>query len=102
MTTKIKIKKKSDGSDVLVLAKHPMETGNRKDKKTGEVIPAHFITTMNFSVNGAKVVEASLSQAVSANPLIGVNLKDLKAGDKVSVDWVDNQGKSESAEATVK
>jgi len=102
MTTKIKLKKKSDGYDVLVLAKHPMETGNRKDKKTGKVIPAHYITTMNFAVNGSNAVEASLSQGVSANPLIGTSLKDLKAGDKVSVSWVDNQGGGESAEATVK
>lgn len=102
MTTKIKLKARSDGHDVLVLAKHPMETGNRKDKKTGEVIPAHYITTMNFSVNGAKVVEASLSQAVSTNPLIGTSLSGLKAGDTVTVDWVDNTGGAESAEATVK
>ncbi|MCP4009988.1 MAG: thiosulfate oxidation carrier complex protein SoxZ [Proteobacteria bacterium] len=102
MTTKIKLKKKSNGHDVLVLAKHPMETGNRKDKKTGKVIPAHYITTMNFSVNGTNVVEASLSQGVSANPLIGTSLSGLKAGDKVTVSWVDNQDGGESAEATVK
>jgi sulfur-oxidizing protein SoxZ len=102
MTTKIKLKKKSDGHDVLVLAKHPMETGNRKDKKTGKIVPAHYITTMNFAVNGNNVVEASLSQGVSANPLIGTNLAGLKAGDVVSVSWVDNQDGGESAEATVK
>lgn len=102
MTTKIKIKKAPNGHAVLVLAKHPMETGNRKDKETGEVIPAHYITTMNFSVNGTQAVEASLSQAVSTNPLIGTSLSGLKSGDKVTVDWVDNKGGSESAEATVK
>ena len=32
--TKMKIKKdKSGGHVVMVLVKHPMETGNRKDKK---------------------------------------------------------------------
>jgi sulfur-oxidizing protein SoxZ len=102
MTTKIKLKKKSDGHDVLVLAKHPMETGNRKDKKTGKLVPAHYITTMNFAVNGNNIVEASLSVGVSANPLIGTNLKDLKAGDTVTESWVDNQDGGESAEATVK
>ena len=102
MTTKIKIKKAPNGHAVLVLAKHPMETGNRKDKETGEVIPAHYITTMNFSVNGTPAVEASLSQAVSTNPLIGTSLSGLKSGDTVKVDWVDNKGESETAEATVK
>lgn len=102
MATKIKLKKKSNGHDVLVLAKHPMETGNRKDKKTGKLVPAHYITSMNFSVNGTNAVEASLSQGVSANPLIGVSLSSLKAGDTVSVSWVDNQDMSDTAEATVK
>lgn len=102
MTTKIKIKQKENGHDVLVLAKHPMETGNRKDKKTGKLIPAHYITSMIFAVNGNDVVEASLSQGVSKNPLIGANLAGLKAGDTVTVSWVDNQDGGESAEAVVK
>ena len=102
MATKIKLKKKSNGHDVLVLAKHPMETGNRKDKKTGKLVPAHYITTMNFSVNGNVAVEASLSQGVSTNPLIGTSLSDLKTGDTVNVTWVDNMENTESAETTVK
>lgn len=101
MTTKVKLRKKADGYDVLVLAKHPMETGNRKDKKTGKKIPAHFITNMDVAVNGALVATAHLSQGVSKNPLIGTNV-DAKSGDKVTVTWTDNQGGTESAEATVK
>ena len=79
-----------------------METGNRKDKTSGKVIPAHYITTMTFSVNGNAAAEVSLSQGVSVNPLIGVSIPGLKAGDMVTVSWVDNQGGGESAEATVK
>ena len=49
-STKMKIKKsKSGGYEVMVLAKHPMETGLRKDKKTGNKIPEHFIENMEFS-----------------------------------------------------
>ncbi len=103
MATKMKIKKgKTGGHDVLVLAKHPMETGNRKDKKTGETIPAHFIQTMVFSVNGTEVAQANLSQGISANPLIGINITSAKAGDAVSVAWTDNKGESDSAESAVK
>jgi sulfur-oxidizing protein SoxZ len=102
MATKMKIKTGSSGGhDVLVLAKHPMETGNRKDQKTGEVIPAHFIKTMIFSVNGTQVAQANLSQGVSANPLVGINIQNAKAGDKVTVSWTDNKGESDSAEETV-
>ena len=102
MATKMKIKSgEGGGQEVLVLAKHPMETGNRKDKKTGELVPAHFIQTMIFSVNGTEVTQVNLSQGVSANPLVGIEVA-ANSGDTVSVTWVDNQGQSESAEGTVK
>lgn len=101
MATKVKIKKTESGYDVLALAKHPMETGQRKDKKTGQVVPAHYITNMEFAVNGTTAAVAHLSQGVSKNPLIGVNVS-ANPGDKVTVSWVDNKGESDSGEATVK
>ena len=103
MATKMKIKKSKDGGyQILVLAKHPMETGNRKDKKTGKKIPKHFIQTMTFHLNGTPVAQANLSQGVSKNPLIGVSLSGANSGDKVSVNWIDNTGGTGSVEATVK
>jgi sulfur-oxidizing protein SoxZ len=41
----IRIKAKAKGSDVTVkaLMTHKMETGLRKDNKTGKLIPAHYI-----------------------------------------------------------
>ena len=44
MAIKSKAKVVDSGVGVKVLIKHPMETGLRKDKKTGEPIPAHFIS----------------------------------------------------------
>lgn len=103
MSTKMKIKKSAEGGyEVMVLAKHPMETGLRKDSKTGEKIPAHFIKTMEFSLNGTPVAQADLGTGVSANPLISVTLGDAKPGDTISVSWADNKGEAGSAEAAVK
>tara|TARA_Y100000766_G_C18438606_1_gene380272 strand:- start:130 stop:441 length:312 start_codon:yes stop_codon:yes gene_type:complete len=100
--TKMKFKKsKTEGYEVMVLAKHPMETGLRKDKKTGEKIPAHFIETMDFSVNGTLVAQAILSMRVSKNPLIGMNLPEAKAGDLVSVSWTDNKGQTGGTEKVI-
>lgn len=102
MTTKMKIKPGDNGGyDVLVLAKHPMETGLRKDSKTGELIPAHFIQTMVFSVNGTEVAQANLNQGISANPLVGISISNAKPGDTVSVKWTDNKGESDGTEATI-
>ena len=102
-STKMKINKSKGGRyEVMVLAKHPMETGLRKDKKTGEKIPEHFIENMEFAVNGEVVAQANLGTGVSKNPLIGVGIPNAKPGDKVTVSWVDNKGESDSAEKAVK
>jgi len=54
MAGSIKVKAKLENDEVTVkaLITHPMETGLRKDKKTGETIPAHFIQEVVCSCNG--------------------------------------------------
>ncbi len=90
-----------DVADVKVLMNHPMETGLRKDAKTGQLVPAHYITEVNATVNGAKVLEAGMSGGVSKNPYLGFKVKGVKAGDKVVVSWADNKGDKNTAEATI-
>ncbi len=102
MATKIKARKKGNATEILVLAQHPMETGNRKDKKTKKKIPAHFIKTLVFSINGKSVADAYLSTGVSKNPLVGIRVKNAKSGDKISVSWKDNKGETGSAKTTLK
>ena len=99
--TKIKTRTQRSTTEVLVLVNHPMETGNRKDKKTKQKIPAHYIQKMTFEHNGKVVAEANLGPAVSKNPLTAIEIKGAKAGNKVKVSWSDNKGESGGAEATV-
>jgi len=101
-TTKMRIKKSGDGYQVLVLVSHPMETGTRKDKKTGKLVPPHYIETMTFSLNGKPVAEADMGTGVSKNPLIGISLTNAKPGDKVSIHWSDNKGETGSVASVVK
>jgi sulfur-oxidizing protein SoxZ len=90
-----------DVADVKVLMNHPMETGQRKDAKTGQLIPAHYITDVTASVNGIKVLTGGLSGGVSKNPYLGFKVKGATAGEKVVVTWADNKGDKNSAEATI-
>lgn len=99
--TKMKIRKKGGETEILVLVNHPMETGNRKDKKTKKKIPAHYIQKMTFEVNGKAVADANLGPAVSKNPLVGIRVAGVKKGSKVIVKWSDNKGESGGANATV-
>jgi len=87
--------------EVLVLVNHPMETGMRKDKASGKVVPAHFIQELKLERNGKTAVVTNLGVAVSENPLLGFRMKDAKNGDKLKVTWKDNKGESGTAEGTV-
>ena len=90
-----------DAADVKVLMNHPMETGQRKDAKTGQLVPAHYITEVTAALNGTPVLKGGMSGGVSKNPYLGFKIKGAKAGDKVTVNWVDNTGDKNSAEATI-
>jgi sulfur-oxidizing protein SoxZ len=97
---KIRAAMQGDAADVKVLMNHPMETGQRKDA-SGALVPQHFITTVTATHNGRTVLEAQWSQAVSRNPFLGFRVKGAKAGDKISVSWVDNKGDKSSIDTTV-
>ena len=97
---KIRATLQGDTADVRILVLHPMETGQRRDGK-GEIVPLHFIQSVVVTQNGRTVLDAQWSQAISRNPFLGLRIKGAKAGDKISVTWVDNKGDKRTDEATV-
>lgn len=101
-TIKIRAKLKGGVCEVKALIKHPMETGLRKDKKTGKEIPAHFIQEVTCQHNGKTVMSADWGTAVSSNPYLSFNFKGAKKGDKFKLSWKDNMGESDSAEEAIK
>lgn len=98
---KIRATMAGDIADIKVLMNHPMETGQRKDAKTGQLVPAHFISEVTATLNGKTVMDAEWSGAISKNPYMGFKVKGAKVGDKVTVTWKDNTGATNSADATV-
>ena len=99
---KIRAKVKKDACEVKALIKHPMETGLRKDKKTGKVIPAKFIQEVNCQHNGKDVMNAVWGGAISTNPYVSFIINGVAKGDTISLSWVDNTGEKDSAEDQVK
>ena len=94
---RIKTRKVGSASEILTMVNHPMETGQRKDKKTGKKIPAHHIEKLNVELNGKLVASANLGAAISKRPLVGIRVKGaLKVGDKIKVSWNDNMKESGS------
>ena len=99
---KIRAKAKDGVTTVKTLMSHPMETGLRKDSKTGELIPANHITEVTAEHNGKTVMSANWGGAISKNPYLSFRFKGGAAGDTIKISWVDNMGKSDSAEAPIK
>lgn len=99
---KIRAKVKSGEAKVKCLISHPMEIGLRKDKKTGKLIPAHFIQEVVCEHGGKTVMNAQWSGAISKNPFLSFEFTGAKSGDMIKVSWVDNTGKSDSTEAEMK
>ncbi|MGD8570103.1 MAG: thiosulfate oxidation carrier complex protein SoxZ [Gammaproteobacteria bacterium] len=99
---RIRARLKGDVTEVKALMSHVMETGLRKDKKTGKKIPAHFIKEVKCDHNGKQVLLANWSVAVSKNPYLSFKFKGGKKGDTVTIAWNDNKGESATADEKIK
>ncbi len=100
----MKIRATAKDGEVLVkaLIKHPMETGLRKDAKTGELIPAHHVKELIATWKGKVVLTAFWGTGVSRNPYISFKFKGGQAGDDLTLSWVDNNGTRDSKTVKIK
>ena len=99
---KVRAKVKKGEAKVKCLISHPMETGLRKDKKSGKLIPAHFIQEVLCEHGGKTVINAQWNATISKNPFLSFEFSGAKAGDMIKISWVDNTGKSDATEAKMK
>ncbi|HKW84598.1 MAG TPA: thiosulfate oxidation carrier complex protein SoxZ [Burkholderiaceae bacterium] len=97
---RIRAQAQTNGALVRVLMSHEMETGQRKDA-AGKVIPAWHITEVVAQWNGKTVLSAQWGTAIAKNPFTQFTVKGAKAGDKISISWVDNRGDKRTDEATI-
>ena len=99
---KIKAKIRRDIAVLKVLAKHPMETGLRKDKKTDKVIPAKFIKEL-YCKHGDKVVyHADFGRSVSKNPYVAFTFASAKKVDSIAMTWTDSDEATLTVETVIK
>ena len=98
---KIRASMAGGAAEVKCLMNHPMETGLRKDAKSGAVVPAHHITNVTAALNGKPVLDAQWGGGISKNPYLAFKVKGAKAGDTVTVNWVDNTGDKNTAETAI-
>jgi sulfur-oxidizing protein SoxZ len=104
MSKKVKIRATlEDGvTTIKAIMTHPMETGSRKNKETGELIPAHFIREVQVTLNGEVVMNTHWGTGISKNPYLSFQIKGGAAGDSIVLTWTDNLGETGTGEATIK
>lgn len=99
---KVKAKTKDGVTRVRILAKHPMETGRRTNKESGELIPAKYIQELTCEYNGNVVFLAQLGTSVSQNPYLSFSFNGGEKGQVINLRWNDNTGDSMEKEAIIK
>jgi len=100
---KVKPKKYNVGDVVKVdfMVMHPMETGMRKDKKTGQLIPAEYINEVKFYFNDALITDMQIWESLSTNPLFTINFKIPGSGE-LKVVFKDNKGEVNEKSIAIK
>lgn len=93
---RVKAKVENGVTTVKALISHPMETGQRKDPKTGKKFPAHFITEVNCMYGEKNVMQAYWSGGISKNPYLNFQFTGGEAGQTLTLSWKDNNDQSES------
>jgi len=81
---RVKVPKSATVGEIVTiktLISHKMETGLRKDKKTGELIPQDIIHSFDAKFNGETVFSTTLHAGISANPYVAFPLKVTGAGE---------------------
>ncbi|MCF6320373.1 MAG: thiosulfate oxidation carrier complex protein SoxZ [Rhizobiaceae bacterium] len=100
---RVKVPKKAAAGDVITiktLISHKMETGLRKDKKTGDMIPRKIINAFKAEFNGETVFSAKLEPSISANPYIQFTTKVMESGD-FNFTWTDDDGSEYKATKSI-
>ena len=78
---------------VKTLAEHEMESGVRRDEKTGVIYPRLIIYKVTARYNGKVVFKANWFSGVSANPYLAFYFRADKSG-LIEIEWEDDYSKS--------
>ncbi len=91
---------KGEVIEIKTLISHTMESGLRKDRKTGELIPRQIINKFVCSFNGKEVFAADFHPAVSANPYMSFYTRVEESG-TFEFTWIDDDGSTYSKTAEI-
>jgi sulfur-oxidizing protein SoxY len=85
----IRVRPAADDKSILVSIRHPNSSGFQIDPRTGDSIPAHYISHIRISAGDAALLEAETGISVSENPTFRV-ASDTNLALPLRVDAVDS------------
>ncbi len=97
---KIRATQQGAVTEIKILVKHDMESGQRKDAE-GKTVPAHYIKNLIVKWGEKVVLDAQLGPSISKDPFFSFKFKGGAKGDKINVNWVDSRGDTRSDVATI-
>ena len=91
--------KRGEVITIKTLISHIMETGFRRDN-VGKVVPRDIITSFVCTYNGETIFDATLYQAIAANPFITFHTVATESG-TISFKWTGDHGFTQEASAQI-
>ena len=92
--------KKGEVFQVKTLISHKMETGLRKNKKTGKKIPRKIINKFVCNYGGKDVFVSDWEPSIAANPYVAFYVKASKSG-PMTFTWTDDDGSTTKKTVTI-
>lgn len=86
----IRVRPSSDSKSLQVSIRHPNASGFQVDPRTGDPIPAHYITHIRINAGGSVLLDADTGISISENPALRI-VADRPLLMPISVDAVDSQ-----------
>lgn len=100
---RLELRLKSRNLNIKIITGHPMETGFRKNGRTGENIQKNFIEAVGIYLNGEPLIYSQWGSSVSKNPYLSVTFENIgKIGDVVKIIQITNSGVILTAEKKIK
>jgi thiosulfate oxidation carrier complex protein SoxZ len=97
---KMRAKLNGDIAEIKAILIHPMHTGQGKDD-ADQPVRAHFIQLVDIALNDKSVLQMQWGTGIAKNPYLTFYVKGAKLGDKISLTWHDNLGRTASGETLV-
>ncbi|HEY6483137.1 MAG TPA: quinoprotein dehydrogenase-associated SoxYZ-like carrier [Steroidobacteraceae bacterium] len=86
----IRVRPSADARAVQISIRHPNNSGFQIDPRSGEPIPAHYISELHLRAGGKALLDAEMGISISENPTLRI-ASDAPLPAPLSIDAVDSE-----------